>query len=152
MPYRLSNRQISFFPHPSLRQAWYLFELQHQSHSDNGFFDIAAVCRVVQPIGNVLRCIPLAEFGRQMMLWTAPALWHRSAIDWLRQTQSDLRRVRPGNDKAFEGFKGIGEDMTKRPQLIRGSMVAQPLYYPNPTPKNAPPRHGADPSCDHCTK
>jgi hypothetical protein len=48
MPYRLSNRQISFFPHPSLRQAWYLFELQHQSHSDNGFFDIAAVCRVVQ--------------------------------------------------------------------------------------------------------
>ena len=41
MPYRLSNRQISFFPHPSLRQAWYLFELQHQSHSDNGFFDIA---------------------------------------------------------------------------------------------------------------
>jgi hypothetical protein len=64
-----------------------LFELQHQSHSDNGFFDIAAVCRVVQPIGNVLRCIPLAEFGRQMMLWMAPALWHQ----------------------------GIGEDMTKRP-------------------------------------
>jgi hypothetical protein len=52
----------------------------------------------VQPIGNVLRCIPLAEFGRQMMLWTVPALWHRSAIDWLRQTQSDSRRVRPGND------------------------------------------------------
>ena len=34
MPYRLSNRQISFFPHPLLRQAWYLFELQQQSHSD----------------------------------------------------------------------------------------------------------------------
>jgi hypothetical protein len=67
MPYRSSNRQISFFPHPSLRQAWYLFELQHQSHGDNsGFFDIAAVGSVVQPIGNVLPCIPLAEFGRQM--------------------------------------------------------------------------------------
>ena len=58
-----SDRQISFFPHPSLWQAWYLFELQHQSHGDNGFFDIAAVGRVVQPIGNVLPCIPLAEVG-----------------------------------------------------------------------------------------
>jgi hypothetical protein len=55
-----------FFPHPSLRQAWYSFELQHQSRGDNGFLDIAAVGRVVQPIGNVLPCIPLAEFGRQM--------------------------------------------------------------------------------------
>jgi hypothetical protein len=42
-----------------------LFELQHQSHGDNGFFDIAAAGRVVQPIGNVLPCILLAEFGRQ---------------------------------------------------------------------------------------
>jgi len=27
-----------------------------------------------------------------MMLWTAPALRHRSAIDWLCQSQSDSRR------------------------------------------------------------
>jgi hypothetical protein len=37
-------------------------------------------------------------------------------------------------------------------QLIRGSMIGQPLYYPNPTPKNVPPRHGANRSCDQCTK
>jgi hypothetical protein len=57
-------------------------------------------------------------------------------------------------------FKGLGSlrdqfgRATETPltQLIRGSMIAQPLYYPNPTPKNVPPRHGADRSRDQCTK
>ncbi len=142
MPYRSSNRQISFFPHPpSLRQAWYLFELQHQSHGDNGFFDIAAVGRVVQPIGNVLPCIPLAQFGRQM-------------------TQQLANVGKRGQVIIVGIFKGLGSlrdqfgRATETPltQLIRGSMIAQPLYYPNPTPKNVPPRHGADRSCDQCTK
>ena len=58
-----------------------------------------------------------------LMLWTAPALRHRSAIDWLRQSQRDSKEVRPGNDdgvpKVWRNWRGHDDVMQTR--SIRGS-------------------------------
>jgi hypothetical protein len=45
-----------------------------------------------------------------MMPWTAPARRHRSAIGCLRQSQSDSREVRPGNETAFGVLKELMTD------------------------------------------
>jgi hypothetical protein len=44
------------------------------------------------------------------MLWTAPALRHRSAIDWLRQNQSDAQGGETMQQRRRLKFEGIGED------------------------------------------
>ena len=44
------------------------------------------------------------------MLWTAPALRHRSAIDWLRQNQSDSQGGETRQQRRRLKFEGIGED------------------------------------------
>ena len=63
---------------------------------------------VSKPLDGMLQC-PL------LMLWTAPALRHRSAIDWLRQSQSDSRSVL----KFWRNWRGHDDVMQTR--SIRGS-------------------------------
>ena len=48
----------------------------------------------------------------ELMLWTAPTLRHRSAIDWFASKPERFKEVRPGNDDGVWSFEGIGEDMT----------------------------------------
>src|SRR5215472_11060588 len=45
-----------------------------------------------------------------LMLWTAPAPWHRSAVDWLRQNQSDSQGGETRQQRRRLKFEGIGED------------------------------------------
>jgi hypothetical protein len=44
------------------------------------------------------------------MLWTARAPRHRSAIDWLRQNQSDTQGGETRPQRWRLKFEGIGED------------------------------------------
>src|SRR5690242_4440366 len=45
-----------------------------------------------------------------LMLWTAPAPRHRSAIDWLRQNQSDSQGGKTRQQRRRLKFEEIGED------------------------------------------
>jgi len=44
------------------------------------------------------------------MLWTAPALRLRTAIDWANPDR--FKEVKTSNDDGVSGFEGIGEDTT----------------------------------------
>ena len=78
-----------------------------------------------------------------MMLWTAPALRHRSAIDWSRQSQSDSKEVRPGNDDGVPKFwrNWRGHDDVMQTRSIRGS--GEPVWVN--ASSNACFRLGPDP-------
>jgi len=43
------------------------------------------------------------------MLWTAPALRLRTAIDWANPDR--FKEVKTSNDDGVSGFEGIGEDI-----------------------------------------
>jgi hypothetical protein len=77
------------------------------------------------------------------MLWTAPALRHRSAIDWLRQSQRDSKEVRPGNDDGVPKFwrNWRGHDDVMQTRSIRGS--GEPVWVS--ASSNACFRLGPDP-------
>ena len=78
-----------------------------------------------------------------LMLWTAPALRHRSAIDWSRQSQSDSKEVRPGNDDGVPKFwrNWRGHDDVMQTRSIRGS--GEPVWVN--ASSNACFRLGPDP-------
>src|SRR5262245_14487977 len=83
------------------------------------------------------------QTARRKVLWTAPALRHRSAIDWSRQSQSDSKEVRPGNDDGVPKFwrNWRGHDDVMQTRSIRGS--GEPVWVS--ASSNACFRLGPDP-------
>src|SRR5262249_44891833 len=81
-------------------------------HASHHFHPVLRNCPDRDP-GMRLRAKHSARHvGSTLMLWTAPTLRHRSAIDWFASKPERLKEVRLGNDDGVCSLEGIGEDMT----------------------------------------